>query len=57
MQFGAAIFFTDSSMSQGDLGWAAESADFESLWAAGSILHPRCAPNRLGAAVSCRKHT
>ncbi len=34
MQFGAAIFFTDYSMSPGDLGWALESRGFESLWAA-----------------------
>jgi len=34
MQFGAAIFFTDYSISPGDLGWALESRGFESLWAA-----------------------
>jgi probable F420-dependent oxidoreductase len=34
MQFGASIFFTDYSISPGDLGWALESRGFESLWAA-----------------------
>ncbi|MGD0438843.1 MAG: LLM class F420-dependent oxidoreductase [Bryobacteraceae bacterium] len=34
MQFGAAIFFTDYSISPGDLGRALESRGFESLWAA-----------------------
>ena len=34
MRFGAAIFFTDYSMSPGDLGQALESRGFESLWAA-----------------------
>src|SRR5580698_3161070 len=34
MDFGAAIFFTDYSISPGDLGWALESRGFESLWAA-----------------------
>src|ERR1700675_3464782 len=34
MQFGAAIFFTDYSMSPGDLGRTLESRGFESLWAA-----------------------
>lgn len=34
MQFGAAIFFTDYSISPGDLAWALESRGFESLWAA-----------------------
>src|ERR1700710_1891765 len=34
MQFGAAIFFTDYSISPGDLGSALESRGFESLWAA-----------------------
>jgi probable F420-dependent oxidoreductase len=34
MQFGAAIFFTDYSMTPGDLAWALESRGFESLWTA-----------------------
>src|SRR5579863_6919958 len=34
MQFGAAIFFTDYSISPGDLGSALESRGFESVWAA-----------------------
>src|ERR1700735_2734276 len=34
MDFGAAIFFTDYSISPGDLGFALESRGFESLWAA-----------------------
>ena len=34
MQFGAAIFFTDYSMSPTDLGRALESRGYESLWAA-----------------------
>ncbi len=34
MQFGAAIFFTDYSVSPGELGPALESRGFESLWAA-----------------------
>jgi probable F420-dependent oxidoreductase len=34
MQFGAGIFFTDYSISPGELGKALESRGFESLWAA-----------------------
>ncbi len=34
MRFGAAIFFTDYSISPGDLGRALEERGFESLWAA-----------------------
>ncbi len=34
MQFGASIFFTDYSISPGELGRALESRGFESLWAA-----------------------
>ncbi len=57
LAFGASMFFTDYSMTPGDLGQALEARGFESVWAPEHSHIPLSRKTPFPGAATCQRST